>query len=177
MSSSSPPSECNLESAWSCQTNLLTEKGPRHVPWPFLRRCEQDASGIAFHAARAHQSVATGMHANYCRCDVYVGSVIDLDPDSGGTVTLPDTSEEDWDVIFAPSSSSHRDPNRAPTEVAPSTPLPPTEEAPSIPETPKFVPEEGADLLPEPVGGLPLVSRQRMALHKPLLFFLIQGPG
>ena len=49
-----------------------------------------------------------------------------------------------------PSSSSHRDHNQAPTEVAPSTPVRVMKKAPSIPEIPKFEPEEGVNPLPEP---------------------------
>ena len=64
---------------------------------------------------------------------------------------MSDTIKEEWEAIFAPSSSSsHRDPNRAPTMGAPSTPLPPDDEAPSISETPEFVPDGGG----EPPGGL-----------------------
>ena len=64
---------------------------------------QRDASGIVFHATRPPQSVATGPHANYCCCDVCVGSAIDLDDDSGGAITLPNASKE-WEAMFVPSS-------------------------------------------------------------------------
>ena len=55
---------------------------------------------------------------------LYVGSVVDLESDMRGAVTLSDPTDDAWEALFVPSSSSHRDPNRAPTEVAPSTPVP-----------------------------------------------------
>ena len=53
-----------------------------------------------------------------------------------------------------PSESSHRDPNRARTVVAPSTPVPPDEETPSVPETPRFDPEYGGTHPEEPAIGV-----------------------
>ena len=53
--------------------------------------------------------VASGMHANYCCCDVRVGSVAE-NTDGRGAIILSDTTRE-WEAIFVPSSSSHGDPN------------------------------------------------------------------
>ena len=93
------------------------------------------------------------MHAHYCRCNIYVGSAIDVS-DEDGAHTVSDETKEAWEALLVPSSSSHRDPNRAPTVVAPSTPVPPDEEAPSIPETPRFDPEQGGTPPEEPVVGI-----------------------
>ena len=133
--SRSPPSDCNLKSAWSCQIGLDSDMPCALVLSPSLR--PEDPSGNTFHATRAAQNVASGMRAHYCCCDICLGSVIDVS-DGDGAHTLSDDTKEAWEGLFAPSSSLHRDLNRAPTEVAPSTPVPPEEEAPSIPETPRF---------------------------------------
>ena len=53
------------------------------------------------------------------------------DPEERGAITLSETTQGEWKAIVVPSPSSHQDPNRAPTEVAPSTPIPPDETAPS----------------------------------------------
>ena len=78
--------------------------------------------------------------------------------------------------VFVPSSSSHRDPNRAPTEVAPSTPVPPEEAAPSIPATPKFDPDHGGSLPEEPAIGLAtrVEAKDGVTQMPPLLSRLIQ---
>ena len=82
------------------------------------------------------------MHASYCCCVVFLGSVAASTGE--GVLTLSDTTRKSGRQFF-PASSSHRDPNRALTVVAPSTPRPPSEEVPSIPETPKFDPEGGGE--------------------------------
>ena len=56
-------------------------------------------------------------HVQYCCCDIYVGSAIEVSDDDGAH-TLSDDTKEAWEALFVPSSSSHEDPNRAPTEVA-----------------------------------------------------------
>ena len=48
------------------------------------------------------------MHANYCCCDLYLGSVVGSS-DGGGANTLSDTTKEEWEAIFVPSSSSRQD--------------------------------------------------------------------
>ena len=109
-----------------------------------------------WHYFPCHSStpVAYGMHVHYCCCDVYLGSVIDVS-DVGGAHTLSDTTKEEWEANFVPSSSaSHRDPNQAPTEIAPSTPVPPDEETPCIPETPKFDPDSRGAPPDEPAIGV-----------------------
>ena len=82
------------------------------------------------------------MHANSCCCDIYIHSAIEVS-DVDGVHTVSAETKEAWEALFVPSASSHMDPNRAPTAVAPSTPVPPDEEAPSIPETHRFDPEQG----------------------------------
>ena len=71
------------------------------------------------------------MRIHYCGCDIYLGSVIESTSGDGAHTVSDDTKEES-EAIFVPSSSSHRDPNRAPTEVAPSTPVPLEEAAPHL---------------------------------------------
>ena len=78
------------------------------------------------------------MRAHCCCCDIYIGSAIEESVDDGAH-TLSDDTKEAWEALFIPSSSSCRDPNRAPTEVAPSTPVPLEEGVPSIPETPSVI--------------------------------------
>ena len=53
--------------------------------------------------------------------------------------TLSDDTKEAWEALFVPSSLSHRDPDRAPTEVAPSTPVLPEEEKRRHPLSPKLL--------------------------------------
>ena len=97
--------------------------------------------------------------------------------DGGGAHTLFDTTKEEWETIFVPSSSSHRDPNRASTEVAPSTPLPPDEETFSIPETPKFDPDSGGSPPDEPTIGVAtkIEASDGVTQTPPLLSRFIQG--
>ena len=97
--------------------------------------------------------------------------------DGGGAHTLSDTTKEEREVLFVPSSSSHRDPNRAPTEVAPSTPVPPDEETPSIPETPKFDPDSGRPPSGEPAIGVAtkIEAADGVFQTPPLLSRFIQG--
>ena len=62
-----------------------------------------------------------GVHANYCGCDVYIQSAIEVRDESSARA-VSDETKEAWEALFVPSASSHEDPNRAPTVVAPSTP-------------------------------------------------------
>ena len=81
------------------------------------------------------------MPINYCGRDIHIHSIIEVSDD--GSVHSVSDETKAWEALFVPSASSHRDPNRAPTVVAPSTPIPPEEETPSVPETPRFDPEQG----------------------------------
>ena len=76
-----------------------------------------------------------------------------------------------------PSESSHRDPNRALTAVASSTPFPQDEETPSVPETPSFNPEQGDPSPDDPVVGVGtrIEAKNRMTQTPPLVSRLIQG--
>ena len=107
------------------------------------------------------------MHS--CCCDIYLGSAIELSVGAGAHTVFDDTKEA-WEALFVLSSSSHRDPNGVPTEVVPSTPVPPDEGTPSIAETPKFNPDYGGSPLEEPAIGV--ATRIDMGSHKPLLFCL-----
>ena len=82
------------------------------------------------------------MRVNYCGCDIQIQSVVEIS--EGNTIhVVSDEHDPAWETLFVPSVPSQRDPNRAPTEVAPSTLVPQGEETPSIPETPHFDPDKG----------------------------------
>ena len=101
------------------------------------------------------------MHVHYCCCDIYVGSATEVSDDDGAH-TLSDDTEEAWEALFVPSSSSHEDPNKAPTEVAPSTPVPPDEGVPSTSEPPA-------------IGAATRIAQDGATQTPPLLSKLIQG--
>ena len=116
------------------------------------------------------------MRAHYCCCDIYLGSVIDVS-NGNGAHTLSDDTKEYWEAHFVPSSSSRRDPNRSPTEVAPSTPVPQEEEAPSVPEPPRFNPDHRGTPPEEPAIGIvtKLEAKDGITQTPPLLSRLIRG--
>ena len=103
--------------------------------------------------------------------------------DDDGAHTLSDDTKEAWEALFVPSSSSYRDPNRAPTEVAPSTPVPPDKGTPSIPETPRFNPDHGGTPPEEPaIGVATRIDAKDGVTHTPPLLsklydaiYIIQG--
>ena len=82
-----------------------------------------------------------------------------------------------WEDLYVPSIHSRKDPNQAPTEVAPSIPVPHEGETPSIPETPRFDPDQGDPSPEEPATGVAirLEAKERMTRTPPLLSRLIQG--
>ena len=98
---------------------------------------------------------------------------MEVESDARGAITLSDFADDEWRALFVPSLSSHRDPNRVPTKVAPSTPLPLIEQAPF----PKFEPEDGVDPLPEPAVGIAtrIEALDGSTQTPPLLSKLIQG--
>ena len=85
-----------------------------------------------------------------------------------------------WETLYVPSTHDRVDPNKAPTEVAPSTPDLVEGETPSIPETPHYQPDQG-DISPEepeePAMGIAtrIEAKERMTQTPPLLSRLIQG--
>ena len=122
VTSSNPPTECNLKSVWSCQADLLMNV-PKACLGSFCCDLEIDVSGITYHATRPPQKFAAGVGTHYCCCDIYVGSIIDLDPEPGETTTL----------------------QQGTTVVAPSMPATLVEEVASVPETPTPAPGEGSE--------------------------------
>ena len=62
-------------------------------------------------------------------------SVVDISDESDIPV-ISDEHATAWEELYVPSIHAEEDPNQAPTEVAPSTPVPQEGEVPSIPETP-----------------------------------------
>ena len=76
ISPSSPPSECNVESVWSCQVDLRKD-----MP----KACTLHS--LTHPATRAPQSVPTGMHASYCCCEVHIGSVTESAQDRRGAMS------------------------------------------------------------------------------------------
>ena len=114
----------------------------RHAPWHCHHLCDLRIRVASHSTPRAPRGVAPGMPTNYCGCDIYIHSAIEVS-DESSVHTVSDETKEAWEALFVPSASSHRDPNQAPTVVAPSTPIHPDEETPSIPETPRFDPDNG----------------------------------
>ena len=102
----------------------------------------------------------------------YIGSTVE-ESRNDGAHTVSDETKEAWEVgkHFLCPHHVRTGPNRAPTVVAPSTPVPPDEETPSIPETPKFNPAYGGSGPPleEPVVGIATRTKPRMGSRTPLL--------
>ena len=69
-------------------------------------------------------------------------SVVEVS-DGSDTHVVSDEHATAWEELYLPYTPSHEDPNKAPTEVAPSTPVPHEGETPSIPDTPHFDPDQG----------------------------------
>ena len=57
---------------------------------------------------------------HYCECDIQIQSVVAVS-DDGEVPVISDSSE--WASLYRPLLPSVADPNEAPTEMAPSTPL------------------------------------------------------
>ena len=116
------------------------------------------------------------MHVNYCGCDIKKQFVVEVSEGSDIHV-VSDEHDSAWETLFVPSTSSHRDPNRAPTEAAPSTPVPQEGETPSIPEKPYFDPDQGDPSPDDPAIGVvtTIESKKRMTQTPPLVSRLIQG--
>ena len=106
------------------------------------------------------------------RCDIQIQSV----DDESSVHVVSDEPDTAWEALFVPSASSPRDPNRAPTEVAPSTPVPQGEETPSVPETPHYKGDPSPD---NPAIGVAtkVESKERMTQTPPLVSRLIQLPS
>ena len=80
-------------------------------------------------------------------------------------------------TLYVPSTHDRADPNKAPTEVAPSIPDLVEGETPSIPETPHYHPDQGDVSPEEPAMGTAtrIEAKERMTQTPPLLSRLIQG--
>ena len=111
---------------------------------------------------------------HYCGCDIQLQSVVAVSDDDEVPVISDPSS---WVSLFRPAPPPIADPNKAPTEIAPSTPVMEEGETHSIPETPHMKPEQGA--LPpgdEAVGIATCIEgREVMTQTPPLLSRLIQG--
>ena len=113
---------------------------------------------------------------HYCGCDIQLQSAITVS-DEGVLSREPDEQALAWEALYVPSASDEKDPNKAPTEVAPSFSDDEQGEPPSIPETPHCDPEQG-DVSPEDLTrgeATRLVAKERMTQTPPLLSRLIQG--
>ena len=95
--------------------------------------------------------------------------------DEDGPLIVPESTE--WASLHHPTELSPHDPNKAPTELAPSTPLAEEGEAHSIPETPKLMPCRGAYSPEEVAGGSAtrIEGKDVVTQTPPLLSRLIQG--
>ena len=115
------------------------------------------------------------MHVHYCGCDIQLHSVVDISDESD--ILIADEHATAWEDLYVFSIHSHEDPNRAPTEVAPSTPVSHEGETPSIPDTPHFDPDQGDPSPEEPAIGVAtrIEAKERMTQTPPLLSRLIQG--
>ena len=116
------------------------------------------------------------MHTHYCGCEIKIHSVVDIS-DGSDIHVVSEEHATAWEDLYVPSIHSREDPNRAPTEVAPSTPVPHEGETPSIPETPHFDPDQGGPSPEEPAIGVAirLEAKEQMAQTPPLHSRLIQG--
>ena len=69
-----------------------------------------------------------------------------------------------WEALYVSSTPDDRDPNQAPTKLAPSIPEGDQGEAPSIPATPRYDPEQG-DVSPQDADrgeAIRIVVKERM---------------
>ena len=111
---------------------------------------------------------------HYCGCDIQIQSVVAVS-DDGEVPVISDSSE--WASLYRPLLPSVVDPNEAPTEVAPSTPLVEEGETHSIPETPHLEPDQGASSPVDDAVGIAtrIEGKEVMTQTPPLLSRLIQG--
>ena len=111
---------------------------------------------------------------HYCGCDIVLHSVVDVG-DEDEVPVISDSSS--WASLYRPFEPTLVDPNKAPTELAPSTPAVEEGETPSVPETPHLVPDDGAT--PPVDGAVGIATRiegkEVMTQTPPLLSRLIQG--
>ena len=127
-------------------------------------------------ATRAPCQDVNRVHMHYCGQDIQLQSVITVS-DEGDVPGDSDRHAIAWETLYVPSTPDGADPNQAPTEVAPSTPVIEEGETPSIPETPHYHPDQGDVSPEEPVMGTAtrIVAKERMTQTPPLLSRLIQG--
>ena len=76
------------------------------------------------------------MQTHYCGCDIQLQSVITVS-DEGEFPRDPDEHALAWEALYVPSASDEWDPNKAPTELAPSSRAEEQKDLQSIPETPQ----------------------------------------
>ena len=110
----------------------------------------------------------------YCGCDISLHSVVAVSDDDEVPV-ISDSSS--WASLYRPLEPTLADPNKAPTELAPSTPVVEEGETPSVPETPRLKPEDGAVPLADGAVGVAtrIEGKDIMTQTPPLLSRLIQG--
>ena len=103
------------------------------------------------------------MHFHYYGCDINISSVVDISSESDIHV-ISDEHATAWEELYVPSIHEREDPNRAPTGIAPSTPVPQEGEVPSIPDTPRFEPDQGDPSPEEPAIGVAtrIEAKERM---------------
>ena len=112
---------------------------------------------------------------HYSGCDIQIQSVITVSDERESARPLDERALA-WEALYVPSIPDDRDPNQAPTKVAPSIPEE-LEENPSIPATPHFDPEQG-DVSPKDAAkgeAIRVVAKGQMTQTPPLLSRLIQG--
>ena len=116
------------------------------------------------------------MQIRYCGCDIQLQSAITVS-DEREFPREPDEYALAWEALYVPSISDEKDPNKAPTEVAPSFPEEAQGELHSIPETPHWDPDQGDVSPEEPAMGTAtrIEAKERMTQTPPLLSRLIQG--
>ena len=82
------------------------------------------------------------MTVHYCGCDVQIQSVITVSDEEDPERNLDERALA-WEALYVPSTPDVRDPNQAPTELAPSHPTEAQGEAQSIPVTPHYDLDQG----------------------------------
>ena len=115
------------------------------------------------------------MQIHYCGCDIQLQSVITVS-EEGETPCDYDEHTLAWEALYVPSTPDGMDPNKAPTEIAPSIPDVEQGETPSIPETPHYDPAQG-DVSPEDTvrgEATHIVAKESMTQTPPLLSRLIR---
>ena len=113
---------------------------------------------------------------HYCGCDIQLQSVITIS-DEGELPSEPDERALAWEALYVPSTPDEKDPNKAPTEVAPSLLMKNKRSYLQFLRHDIVTLNKG-DVSPEDLTrgeAVRIVAKERMTQTPPLLSRLIQG--